>query len=57
MAIKIIATLVWTAGLIGVVKLLSGNDLAQYTAIFILSGLYALLMDKLPSPRNHDEGY
>ncbi|MET9398818.1 hypothetical protein [Kitasatospora sp. NPDC002965] len=57
MAIKIIATLVWTAGLIGVVKLLSGNDLAQYAAIFILSGLYALLIDKLPSPRNHDEGY
>ncbi|MFD9688921.1 hypothetical protein ACFXPX_26970 [Kitasatospora sp. NPDC059146] len=56
MAIKIIATLVWTAGLIGVVKLLSGNDLAQCAAIFVLSGLYALLIDKLPSPRDRDEG-
>lgn len=55
MAIKIVATFVWAAGLIGVTKLVSGSDWMQYVAIFILSCLYGLLMNKLSSPRAQGE--
>ncbi|MFF8940940.1 hypothetical protein ACF1A5_01450 [Streptomyces sp. NPDC014864] len=47
MTAKILVTLVWIAVLIGVNKLLTGTDWAQYVATFILAGAYALLIDKV----------
>ncbi|MEU1312106.1 hypothetical protein ABZ419_24855 [Streptomyces cinnamoneus] len=48
---KIIVTLAWAAVLVGANKLLSEIDWAQYVAIFLLGGVYALLMSKLSKAR------
>ncbi|WP_438296140.1 hypothetical protein [Streptomyces sp. HUAS TT7] len=47
MTVKIIATLVWAAVLVGVTMLLRDVEWAQYAATFVLAGVYALIINKL----------
>lgn len=47
MTVKIIATLIWAAVLVGVNMLLRNVEWAQYAAIFALAGVYALIINKL----------
>ncbi|MFD9636650.1 hypothetical protein [Streptomyces violascens] len=47
MTVKIIATLVWAAVLVGVNMLLRNVEWAQYVTTFALAGTYALIINKL----------
>lgn len=47
MTAKVLVTIIWAAVLIGVNKLLSGVEWAQFVAIFVLAAAYALLIDKV----------
>lgn len=54
MTAKILVTLVWVAVLIGVNKMLTDTEWAQYVATFVLAGGYALLIDKVSAPAVRD---
>ncbi|MFG2623162.1 hypothetical protein ACGFXC_36705 [Streptomyces sp. NPDC048507] len=47
MAVKVIATLVWVAVFLGVEHLLQGNAWAEYTAVAVLCGAYAVMLDRI----------
>ncbi|MER0481420.1 hypothetical protein ABR737_24285 [Streptomyces sp. Edi2] len=48
---KIVFTVLWAGVLLAVDRVLEGFTWAQYLAIFVLAGIYAFTVDKVPGPR------
>ncbi|MFC9235814.1 hypothetical protein ACFTZK_05020 [Streptomyces decoyicus] len=48
---KIVFTVLWAGVVIAVNSVLDGDTWAQYLSTFVLGGIYAFTVDKVPGPR------